>query len=96
MITYFQYREQPDNSSYMICPVYHNFGEDWRVNGSWNVLASRFFGLSFPDYLRYCILHGATVIGRGQMYPTIIWKEKNNGFLLELNRRANALIQIKE
>lgn len=96
MITYFQYREQPDGKGYMICPMYHRFGEDWCIKGSWNVLPARFFGLSYPDYLRYCIFNGALVIGKNQMYPTILWKEKNNDFILELNKRANALIKIME
>lgn len=95
MISYFTYREQP-NGGYTICPIYKEFGEDWYIEGSWAVLPARFFGLSFPDYLRYCRMHGAEIIGKNQYYPLIYWKEKNNGFLLELNRRANALIKIKE
>lgn len=94
MTTYFYYREQP-SGGYMICPMYKEFGEDWRIMGSWAVLPARLFGLSYPDYLRYCIMHGAQVFGKEHRYPTILWKEKNNGFILELNRRANALIQIK-
>ena len=95
MISYFTYLEQP-NGGYTICPIYKEFGADWYSEGSWAVLPARFFGLSFPDYLRYCRMHGAEIIGKNQYYPLIYWKEKNNGFLLELNRRANILIKIKE
>jgi hypothetical protein len=94
MINYFCYRERPDGK-YMIAPIYKEFGEDWRIMGSWAVLPARLFGLSFPDYLRYCIMHGANVWGKNHYYPIVVWEQKNEGFLLELNRRANALIQIK-
>ena len=57
-------------------------------------MPARIFGLSWPDYLRYCIQNGATVVGKEHRYPYISWKEKNVEFLNDLNRRANIVIQL--
>ena len=60
--------------------------------GSWAVLPARLFGLSWPDYLRYCVQSGAKVRGREHIYPMIIWDIPNKIFINELNERANALL----
>ena len=91
MKTYFYYRENPD-SSYSICPMYKEFNEDWKIMGSWAVLPARLFGISWPDYLRYCIQNGAKVVGREHIYPIIKWDKPNKEFINELNHRANKLI----
>lgn len=93
MKTWFMYRENPDGKS-TIVPIYKNFGEDWKIMGSWAVLPARLFGLSWADYLRYCRQCGADVRGKTHQYPIIAWNEKNNEFLDELNKRANQLIKI--
>lgn len=88
---FFYYREQPDGK-YMVCPVYKEFPEDWRIMGSWAVLPARLFGLSWPDYLRYCVQSGAKVRGREHICPMIIWDIPNKIFINELNERANAFL----
>ena len=90
---WFEYRENTDGR-FSIIPVYKNFKEDWKIMGSWSVLPARIFGLSWPDYLRYCIQNGAIVVGKEHRYPYISWKEKNVEFLNDLNRRANIVIQL--
>lgn len=93
MKTYFYYRENPDGT-YSLSPMYKEFDEDWRIMGSWSVLPARLFGLSWANYLRYCIKNGADVRGKNHIYPIIHWKEKNKDFLDELNKRANCLIKV--
>ena len=93
MKTWFMYRENPDGK-FTIVPNYKNFGEDWKIMGSWAVLPARLFGLSWADYLRYCRQCGADVRGKAHQYPIIVWDKKNNEFLDELNKRANQLIKI--
>lgn len=92
MKIYFYYRENPDGT-YAICPMYKEFKEDWRIMGSWAVLPARLLGLSWPDYLRYCIQNGATVKGKEHIYPIISWKEKNIRFLNDLNIRAGIALE---
>lgn len=42
---------------------------------SYNILAARLLGLSYPDYLKYCASIGAKLRGsEGYAYPS--WKEK--------------------
>ena len=92
-MNYFYYRENPDGT-YSLSPLYKEFGEDWKIMGSWSVLPARLLGLSWPNYLRYCMKCGADVKGKNHHYPIIHWKEKNKDFLDELNKRANYLIKV--
>ena len=94
MIKFFTWRDNPDGT-YSIAPMYKEFGEDWRIMGSWSVLPARLFGLSWPNYLRYCISLGARVTGKQHLYPTIKWEKPNYKILDELNRRANLLIKVE-
>lgn len=93
MKTWFWWREEPDGT-FAILPMYKNFPEDWCIMGSWSVLPARLLGLSWPDYLRFCIQQGATVTGKNHLYPIIKWKKKNEALMAELNKRANILIRI--
>lgn len=94
-MTYFYFRENPDGT-YSLSPIYKEFGEDWKIMGSWSVLPARLLGLSWADYLRYCIQCGAEVRGKEHIYPIIRWKEKNLDFINDLNKRATYLIKVKE
>lgn len=88
---YFTYRDNPDGT-WSLVPDFEVWGYDWCISGSWNVLGARVMGLSWSNYLRYCMQCGATVQGKNHLYPIVHWKEKNLDFLDELNRRANYLI----
>ncbi len=92
MKAFFVYRDNPDGS-WSLCPNFEVWGDEWCVNGSWSVLGARLFGLSWANYLRYCMQNGASVQGKNHLYPIIHWKEKNLDFLNELNRRAERLVR---
>jgi hypothetical protein len=83
MKSYFVYRES-SNKVWTICPVHKEFiGEEWSkpIRGSFNLLACRISGLSWPQWLRYCRQNGATIYGKNAKYPVAIWKEPNKDFL---------------
>ena len=94
MKKYFVYRESTINDGWVISPVYNEFfDEDLNkiVKGSFNLLACRISGLSWPEWLRYCRQNGATLYGKNSKYPVAVWKEQNKSFLDDLNQRANIL-----
>ena len=96
MKTYFAF-EHTSNNGWTIRPVHKEFlGEnlDKSIKGSFNLLACRVSGLSWPQWLRYCRQHGAKLYGKGHKYPVAVWSEPNPEFLNILNQRANDLAQI--
>ena len=96
MKTYFEFRET-SNNGWTICPVHKEWiGEDFskQIKGSFNLLACRVSGLSWPQWLRYCRQNGASLYGKGHKYVVAVWKEPNKSFLTKLNQRANDLAKI--
>ena len=96
MKTYFVFRET-SNNGWSICPVHKEWiGEDYGkpIKGSFNLLACRVSGLSWPQWLRFCRQNGAKLYGKNHKYPVAVWKEPNKQFLNDLNKRANELAQL--
>jgi len=99
MKTYFKFRETT-NHGWTLCPEWDAFWtEDQKINGSFNLVACRVSGLSWPQWLRFCRQNGATLYGKGHKYIAAIWKEPNREFEKMMNERAAALdklINLKE
>ena len=97
MKQYFCFRET-SNKGWTICPEYDTLGVKC-VNGSYSVLAARFMGVSWPDWLRFCRNNGAQLYGKNSFYTIPIWEKPNSEFLTMLNKRVNDIaskINIKE
>lgn len=91
MIEYFKFRES-SNGSWMLSPVWDRFWTEGQpVRGSFNLLACRVSGLSWPQWLRFCRQNGATLYGKNSKYIVPLWKEPNKDFEKIMNERANAL-----
>lgn len=99
MKTYFKFRET-SNNGWTFGPVWEEFWADGeRINGSFNLLACRVSGLSWPQWLRFCRQNGATLYGKGNKYVKAVWKEPNKEFENMMNKRADELsklINLKE
>ena len=50
---------------------------DFILNQSYGILAARLIGFSYPDYLRYCAVNGATLKGR-EGFPHPTFKDKKD------------------
>ena len=97
MTQYFEFIEVSENR-WMIFPKYEAFGFP-HITGSYGVLIARFFGLSWPDWLKYCTQHGARLQGKKSTYALAVWDKPNKEFLKEINQRINEIakvINIKE
>lgn len=97
MKTYFSFKEMGENK-WMICPNYAEFS-DKQISGSYNLLACRISGLSWPQWLRYCRQNGAKLYGKESRYVSAAWEKPNNEFLSWLNKRADEIsekINLKE
>ena len=97
MKEYFVFRET-SNKGWQIVPNYDILGTT-SVNGSYNVLAARFMGVSWPNWLRLCRNNGANLCGKNAMYTVAIWNKPNKEFLKQLNERTELIaskIKIKE
>ena len=75
----FVVRESCDLSNYMLTLADDFFQKcpDLTIPQSALILAARLLGLSYPDYLRFCISKGGTIIGRTG-FPHIIFKDNKN------------------
>ena len=92
-MSYFYLDETP-NGKYIIRPVYEKFPIH-HFRGSYAVLPSRFFGISYANFLRLCRDEGgAEIIGKGEKYPIAYFKndEKAKNFVKKLNFYTNKLI----
>lgn len=97
MKEYFTFRET-SNKGWTIGPNYDALGTK-SVNGSYNVLAARFMGVDWPNWLRLCRNNGATLYGKNSLYTVPIWDKPNYTFLKTLNERVNIIaskINLKE
>ena len=93
MKNYFIYRETVSTEGYMIVPNYELLGANY-VIGSYQVLAARFMGLTWPNWLRLCRNNGAVLHGKNHLYPTPIWSKPNDIFLQQLNERVDKIAKI--
>lgn len=50
---------------------------DIYCKGSYNVIAARLLGFTYPDYLRYCRAHGGILRGKAG-YSFCVFKEKKD------------------
>lgn len=83
---------------YVIVPVHENFYLT-HTEGSFNVIAARVLGLSFPDYLRLCRDEfGAELVGKGTLYPVAYFNKTKElrEFVKILNARANLILFDRE
>ncbi|MDV3427015.1 MAG: hypothetical protein LIR50_07495 [Bacillota bacterium] len=97
MKQYFLFRET-SNKGWTICPNYDLLGANY-LRGSYFVLAARFMGISWPNWLRLCRNNGARLYGKNSLYTTAIWEKPNQDFLDSLNKRVNEIaskITLKE
>lgn len=91
-IKYFEYRESMNNG-FTIGPIYKEFDYPY-IEGSWGILPARIFGIHYVDWLHYCEMNGAILIGKNYYYVVPVWKEPNQQFLNELNERTNKLAKL--
>lgn len=97
MKTYFAYRESTIGNGWVIAPNLKEFMDvdnPTMIRGSFNLLACRISGLSWPQWLRYCRQHGAHLYGKNCKYVVAVWEEPNKEFLRELNVRANEIAKL--
>ena len=97
MKQYFKYVEFSEDK-WFITPIHEMFGER-SIHGSYAVIAARFYGLSWPDWLKYCAQNGAKLEGKNSTYVSVFWSKPNYEFLKEMNERVNKIasqINIKE
>lgn len=90
---YFTWRENSSGTGWLICPFHENF-KNPKIEGSWNVVPARFLGLSWEDYLKFCMQNGAMLHGKNKTYILPVFKKKNNEFLNLLNERTEKIIKI--
>lgn len=96
-MTYFWLDETP-SGKFIIRPVYKNFPIH-HFRGSYAVMPSRFFGLSYANYLRLCRNEGgAEIVGKNEKYPIAYFKndKKAKDFVQKLNEYATFLLQGKD
>ena len=91
-MTYFSYKHTSTNG-WMILPEYEQFGNPY-IHGSYSLFAARIMGMSWSDWLEYCEQNGAVLYGKSILYIQAIWKEPNQAFLKELNKRAAEVAKI--
>lgn len=53
-----------------------NYPKFW-CRKSYHILEARLLGLSYPDYLKYCVMNGATLSGR-LGFPHAVFKNKRD------------------
>lgn len=98
-LNFFEFQESI-TGGWIIRPNIDMFRKEQKeINGSYNLLACRISGLSWPEWLYYCQQNGAMLFGKKNYYVIAIWKEKNQDFLDMLNMRAtqiNEIIDLKE
>ncbi len=92
MTQYFNFVEASENR-WLLFPKHESFGFP-HITGSYGVLAARFFGLSWPDWLRYCEQNGAQLQGKKNVYVVAVWDKPNEKFLKEINQRMNEIAKI--
>lgn len=86
MSNIFKVQESAINGEYLI--IFDVFETDVPpITSSYNIVASRLLGFTFPDYLRYCRSKGAELRGK-QGYSHAIWKNKTaaENMVKELNK----------
>jgi hypothetical protein len=86
MTKVFKVQESAVVGEYMI--IFDVFAVDVPpISSSYNVVAARLLGFTFPDYLRYCKSRGAELRGK-QGYTYAIWKNKTmaESLVKELNK----------
>ena len=94
MKTYFKFKET-SNNGWTLCPEWDMFWTEGQpINGSFNLIPCRVSGLNWPQWLRFCRQHGATLYGKGHTYVVAVWKEPNKEFEKMMNQRANELAKI--
>lgn len=96
---YFSYKESAYNSGYYVITYDYDAFYLRHTEGSFNVICARVLGLTYPSYLRMCRdLFGATIRGKGQIYPVAYFKKNEGLFKLVrlLNTCAEAIIFEKE
>ena len=91
----FYAEESPYQPGYYVVRVHpERFYLDY-TTGSYNVIMARVVGLSYAQYLRFCRdVLGATLIGKGSLYPVAYFKsgENLNALVRMLNARARLII----
>lgn len=86
MTKVFKVQESATAGEYMV--IFDVFAVDVPpISSSYNVVAARLLGFTFPDYLRYCKSRGAELRGK-QGYTHAIWKNKAmaESLVKELNK----------
>jgi hypothetical protein len=75
-----------DEKGYYLAAVPDDFAKEMGIKTSYQLVAARLLGFSYPDYLRYARSKGATLKGREGFGLTIFEKLSDcNAFCKELN-----------
>lgn len=94
------YREESAShpGKYVIRADHEKFHLDY-TDGSFNVIAARLMGLTYPNYLRMCRdCFGAEIVGKDSMYPVAYFKLSQSlvDLIDNLNARANLVLWERE
>lgn len=94
------YREESAShpGKYVIRADHEKFHLD-HTDGSFNVIAARLMGLTYPNYLRMCRdCFGAEIVGKGSMYPVAYFNLSQGlmDLIDNLNARANLVLWERE
>lgn len=94
------YREESASypGKFLIRPKCEEFHLE-STEGSFNIIAARVMGISYPQYLRMCRdCFGAEIIGKGSMYPVpyFSFTKESIELLNQLNARAKFILWERE
>ena len=96
---YFRIEESPTRpGKYTIAPVFENL-PPMHTSGSFNLLAARVMGLSYPQYLRFCRdMVGGEIVGKNHLYPIAYFNKTVNlvAFVRLLNTQMNLIMWERE
>lgn len=93
-MNYFFKDESPFYKGMIIRPNFDKLPLTY-TDGSYNVLLARILGLDWVSFLKFSKSIGATIIGKGHLYPCIYYKDNSKlDKLVEiLNERADYLLK---
>ena len=94
-IKYF-YVEPKENQFLVKCDAFALSDYLYKINGSYNVLAARLFGLTYAQYCRFCRdKSGATIVGKNHKYPIPYFNSEEKAVEIAniLNKRFNFIME---
>lgn len=91
----FVVRESPNGK--FIISLSEQFHQDFPkfvCHQSYDVLAARLIGMTYPTFLRYCAAHGGELVGK-KGYPATYFKSENDAKVIakEINKGYKTLCE---